>query len=115
MFTKPTGIAKAAAEHHGTAFIAFVEHVQADLTNDRAALRQRIGKLINRFYEHAEMDPENGLEVRFARRFALAFAAGIMAVKWGVLPWEQRLIRDAVLTCYHAARLKRPPTTSERL
>jgi putative DNA primase/helicase len=108
-------IVKAAAEHHGTAFLAFVEHVQSELVRDSAALRQRIERLMQRFYEHAEVDPENGLEVRFARRFALAFASGIMAVKWGVLPWEQKLVRDAVLTCYHAAQLKRPPTTLERV
>jgi putative DNA primase/helicase len=108
-------IVKAAAEHHGTAFIAFVKHVQSDLSSDPAALRQRIEKLMQRFYERAEVDLENGIEVRFAKRFALAYAAGIMAVKWGVLPWKQRLIRDAVLTCHRAARLKRAPTTSERI
>jgi hypothetical protein len=56
--------------------------------------------------------PNNGWEGRFADRFALAYAAGRLAIEWGILPWSRQELLDAVVTVYHASRSVVPKQTS---
>src|SRR5205814_7539417 len=52
--------------------------------------------------------PNDAWERRFARRFALAFAAGAIAADFGIVPWGRKTIGLAIKACYLAARAAVP-------
>ena len=89
----------AASDYHGTALPAFVDA----LCEDWGGIAKKVGKLVERFFEKAGV-PSDGWERRFARPFAFAYAAGMLAVKRGVLPWQRATVRRSVVACYTAAR-----------
>ncbi|MGE3335539.1 MAG: DUF927 domain-containing protein [Rhodospirillaceae bacterium] len=43
-------------------------------------------------------------EQRFAKKFAAAYAAGILAVRFEIFPWKEKHVEHAVLACYKRAR-----------
>ncbi len=45
-------------------------------------------------------DRANGARARIARRFALVYAAGCLAEKFGILPWTWKEMLKAVMDCY---------------
>jgi hypothetical protein len=51
--------------------------------------------------------PHTGAEARIARKFALVYAAGRMAVDAGLLPWPKKLPLIAVKTLWERARALR--------
>ncbi len=56
---------------------------------------------------------EDSLEVRFASKFAVIYAAGIMGVRAKLLPWTEDWVRQAVRHCYDSARQERDPHARE--
>ena len=52
---------------------------------------------------------ENGLEQRFASKFAVPYAAGVIAVEAGLFPWPADWPRRAVEHCYMNSRRARDP------
>lgn len=65
-------------------------------------LTKRCRQWMRTFYLKATVS-KNGWERRFAERFALAYAAGQLAIDWKILPWGQQELLDAVVTTYAAA------------
>lgn len=90
----------ACKRYHGTAFRAFVARAVQELGRLPDATRS----LMDCFYEYAVVSDTQGWERRFARKFALAAAAGILAARWKILPWSEDLILRAVKLCYRRAR-----------
>jgi hypothetical protein len=62
-----------------------------------------VGKLMSKFYEAAEV-PADNWERLFASGFALAFAAVMLARRFGLVPWQKALILDAIRGTYRDAR-----------
>jgi putative DNA primase/helicase len=85
--------------NYGVALREFVKCV----ARDAAIIRAEIAAEMEKFVEGAGA-PNERWEHRFAKRFALAYAAAILAIKYGVVPWERTMVDRAIKTCYVAAR-----------
>ncbi len=99
-FASPSKFADAlrtsAAENYGHAADAFLEKLTADLEGARDAVRGHMNDFI-RLY----CPPEGEGQVRrVARRFALAAAAGELAVAMGILPWPEGEATDGARRCF---------------
>jgi hypothetical protein len=69
---------------------------------------EQIRGMVDKFVEMTA-GGENGLEARFARKFGVVYAAGLLAVKAGLLPWSTDWVAKAVQYCYDLARNTRDP------
>jgi putative DNA primase/helicase len=78
---------------------AFLKRLASDVTEDEAKLKGRM----NRFYKIADVDTSDGYQVRFAKRFALAYAAGLLAIDYSVVPWKRVLVKRCIRRCYKKA------------
>jgi putative DNA primase/helicase len=92
-----------AARSCGTAGRAYVQALVDEANYDKKKLERRLESWMNQFYKEASVDLGNGYEVRFARRFALACAAGRLAIKYGIVPWDSKEILNACRRIYAKA------------
>jgi hypothetical protein len=68
--------------------------------------KDRSGKVIkrvNKFVDHVKARG-HGWEVRFAQKFGVIYAAMMMGIDAGLLPWPRTLPRTVVTKCYRRAR-----------
>ncbi|NYZ17307.1 DUF927 domain-containing protein [Azospirillum sp. RWY-5-1] len=79
----------------------------------RLSLPGKVEALVERFMTGARA-PQDGWERRFARPFALSFAAGKLAIRWGIVPWKSTTVGRSMQACYIAAR-KLVPDAQELL
>lgn len=113
VFEKLHGIASPAqfADHlkeavqgqHGTAGPAYLERLVDDLAKDR---RGRLAWLKKRMASYQRRAPELDLgrfHDRIAKRFALVYAAGALAIEYGVLPFTRNELLKAVRYCHAQA------------
>jgi hypothetical protein len=49
------------------------------------------------------VDTHDAYAVRFAKRFALAYAAGLLAIDYGIVPWKRSLVWRCVRRVYGQA------------
>jgi putative DNA primase/helicase len=91
-------IERACRRHFGHPACEFVTHMVAT-----RGLTKRCRQWMRSFYLKVTV-PEKPWERRFAERFALAYAAGQLAIEWEIVPWSQQELLDAVVTTYAAAR-----------
>ncbi|UGY16793.1 DUF927 domain-containing protein [Bradyrhizobium septentrionale] len=83
--------------HHGHIIPQWVHYLMAE---DRS---QRVLELVEEFIK--QIDPKNeGWEIRFAYKFAYIYAAMMMGIESGILPWRQSLPSCAARRCYRRAR-----------
>ena len=47
------------------------------------------------------VNEEDAYEVRFAERFGLAYAAGLLAIDYGVVSWDRALVYRSIHRIYH--------------
>ena len=85
--------------NYGVALREFVKRI----AQDQATIRNNIAKRMETFYGVARV-PKERWQYRFAKRFALAYAAAMLAVKYDVVPWNSKKAARAIITCYSAAR-----------
>lgn len=93
------------ATHYGVAFPAFIEKVVAHHDQVEAEVRA----LMKKFRAIAVVS-DDPWEQRLSDRFALAYAAGIMGIRYGILPWKQSVVEEACVSCYQGARRLVPDT-----
>jgi len=93
-----TQIERACRRHFGHPAREFVTQMVA-----ARGLTRRCRQWMRTFYLKATVS-KNGWERRFAERFALAYAAGQLAIEWEIVPWSEQELLDAVMTTYAAAR-----------
>jgi putative DNA primase/helicase len=86
--------------YHGTAGPVFITKM---LEDGRNSVKKKIKAHITHFIEHHEVDEEDGITVRIAKRFALAYAGGILASEYGILPLTEEEIMAGISSCYSAA------------
>lgn len=90
-------------QYYGTAGMEFVRKL---LRKGEDTIRAKLNSLIDKFLIHHDMDNCNdGVQRRIARRFALAYASGILAVDLKILPYEYEDIMKAVSTCYGKSKM----------
>lgn len=92
-------IEAACGEHHGVALRQFVTEVGAHTDT----LAESVATLVDKFMSRMNLPPD-GWERRFARPFALCYAAARLASDWKILPWSGKEIGSAIKACYVAAR-----------
>ncbi len=90
---------RATKKYYGSPFRDFV----AAVADDIPGVKREVDSLVEAFYPYALVS-EDGWERRFAEKFALASAAGILATRWKILPWTEDHIRKAAKVCYRRAR-----------
>jgi hypothetical protein len=69
----------------------------------RADRTEEIFALIDGFVERVCTDKQ-GWEVRFAQKFGIVYAAIILGISAGILPWKRKFAFRVVRTCYRSAR-----------
>jgi putative DNA primase/helicase len=72
--------------YYGTAGRVYISKLVRQVRRDRAGLAARLDSRMEEFLTKSRVDRTNGYAVRFARRFALAYAAGLLAIDYGVVP-----------------------------
>jgi hypothetical protein len=97
-----TMIERTIGDHHGVLFDRWIQHL---LDND---LVDRIEKLVAHFVA-LNTHGEDGLEKRFAKKFAILYAAAVIGVEAGLLPWPKDWPMRAVRHCYVNSRKVRDP------
>ena len=96
-------IEAACQEHHGIPIQMFVTKVG----KHAVTMPETVNRLIGKFMNGAQV-PSGGWERRFARPFALSYAAAFLASEFGILPWSPPEIARAIKACYLAARARVP-------
>jgi len=83
--------------HHGHVMPQWVLHLMSE---DRS---ERVLALVERFVHRVDAG-DDGWEVRFAQKFGYVYAAMVMAIEAGVLPWGKALPLKVAKRCYRRAR-----------
>jgi putative DNA primase/helicase len=91
--------------YFGTAGREFVSRLQEARSDDPAGLREGLSKYRARYRRAAKDAIEvEGLRslTRTSSRFATVFAAGCLAIAYGILPWSKKALLKAILECQFA-------------
>lgn len=94
---------KWAARTYGVAGKTYLEKLVADYRANRRALSNRLSRYRQRFIQKIGVDADDGYAHRFAERFALAYAAGLLAIYYGIVPWKRSLVWRCVRRVYRQA------------
>lgn len=86
--------------YYGSAKPAFLKRVVDDIQDDSEKLKRNITKSIEFFLNKHNVDRTSGIQVRIAKRFALAYVSGCLAIKYGILPFEKRDVMQGISKCY---------------
>ncbi|EBA2137335.1 DUF927 domain-containing protein [Salmonella enterica] len=93
-------IKDATHRYYGSAKPAFLKRLVADIQDDRENVKRKLEKGIEFFLDKHRVDRNSGIQVRIAKRFAIAYVAGCMAVKYGVLPFTKQDVMKGISACY---------------
>jgi Domain of unknown function (DUF927) len=88
---------KGVSRHHGHLMASWMTYLMS------WDARREVGRLVKLFVDCCAR-PEDGWEMRFARKFGLVYAAIMIAIDAGLLPWRRRFAMKAVAKCYRKAR-----------
>lgn len=86
--------------YYGTAGPEFISKL---LGKGKKIVKQRLKENIELFMDHHKIAGDDGITVRMAKRFALAYASGVLAVEYGILPFKEEDIMKGISRCYHDA------------
>jgi len=86
--------------YHGTAGPAFISKL---LEDGKQVVKQHLKQNIELFMAQHKITGEDGISVRMAKRFALAYASGVLAAEYGILPFTEEDIMKSIACCYHDA------------
>jgi len=102
---------------YGTPQVVFLERLIADLNaeNPDTSVKDQLIEGMGLFRKRCGVDPKSGIEVRFANRFALAYAAGCLAVDYGVFPFTEKDVFNGISACYKAALSVKPESWEEKV
>ncbi|MGE3758479.1 MAG: DUF927 domain-containing protein [Pseudobdellovibrionaceae bacterium] len=96
-------IENASRKYYGTPLRAFLE-VIAKYPN---RTKKDVRALMAEFMDLALIGKDKW-EQRFAKKFAAAYAAGVLAARFEIFPWKEKHVEHAVLACYTRARAAIP-------
>lgn len=111
-----TYLTKQTQHCYGTAQMAFLEKFVSDLKDENAEIqiKKQIDKWMKLFRKDCGV-ADLGTEIRLANRFALAYAAGCLAVEYGVLPFTREDVFNGIAACYKAALAMKPESWEEKV
>lgn len=89
----------ACAAVYGVVGRAYVEKLAADRDSAKKKAKSHLIEFQNELNA-----PMKGWERRFAQQFGTIYAAGMLGVEFGILPWKQKDIMQACKDCYASAR-----------
>lgn len=101
-------------KYYGTAQPAFLRQLTKELDKDRNYVSESIKSHMNEFLVTHKIDGKVGHVSRKAKRFALAYASGVFAIKFGVLPFTIQDVMKGVTKCYFDS-LKASLTKDQRI
>jgi len=87
------------SRQYGTAAPAFIRYV----VDNWEEVERSVQGSVELFNKKLDV-PGDGWERRISSKFALAYAAGRLAIDAGILPWSKRLVRDCAVAAYKSAR-----------
>jgi hypothetical protein len=90
-------LAVSAVLYQGHALVAFLH----ELTSDKD-WEAKVGAYKSRFETDVKA-PNSTAAYRIRTNFAIIWAAGALAIDYGVLPWKKSRLRKAVEKCFHRA------------
>jgi hypothetical protein len=91
---------EAAMSLYGTAADHYLNCLVAVVRKDKASLIAWLEKRMKGFFNAIGATEWQGVQARVARRFALVYAAGALACKYGILPWKRAVVLSAVKACH---------------
>jgi putative DNA primase/helicase len=94
---------KQSKKYYGTAHIKFLEKLTKHLSKDEDNVRTKIAERMEHFLDKNDVSRVIGHQGRLAKRFALAYAAGISARKFGVLDFSEKEVFNGISKCYRDA------------
>ncbi len=86
--------------YYGSAKPAFLKRLIADIQDDREGLKVFLEKGIKYFLDQHKVNRNSGIDVRIAKRFALAYVSGCLAIKYKILPFERSDVMHGISKCY---------------
>jgi putative DNA primase/helicase len=105
-------------KYYGTAHIKFLKKLTKDLAKDENNVRLKINERMEHFLDKNNVSRVIGHEGRLAKRFALSYAAGISAKKFGILDFSEKEIFNGISKCYRDAleyhSQSNPPSQKEQ-
>jgi hypothetical protein len=93
-------IAGACKQNHGTPFRKYIEKVIAH----RPKLTNYVSKRVDHFVKHVCDNSDGDIARDVAQKFGLIYAGGRLGIRYGLLPWQQSDLLDAISKCYFGAR-----------
>jgi hypothetical protein len=97
-------IAQACDENHGATYRRYISSLIAMGPRLDPVLRRQVEYFVRRVRDGQDTDLSRDL----ARRFALLYAGGVLAIRAGVVGWESKELFAAVRKCYIKARAMLP-------
>ncbi|HIE6128578.1 TPA: DUF927 domain-containing protein [Proteus mirabilis] len=91
-------------QYHGSAKYAFLKKYVSRRKTNPKKMAQYLNQCIEFFLKKHDVDKNNGVEIRTAKRFALAYAAGALAARYKVLPFDKKEVMKGISRCYQDAR-----------
>lgn len=91
---------RACSHHFGALIRAFLQRLVQERADDEAGLKERLERWRQRYIRRANkvIGSAPGMG-RFHERFATVYLGARLAIKFGLLPWTWRELREAILTC----------------
>jgi uncharacterized protein YxjI len=101
-------------EFYGVARPQFIKQfVNMIAENGENVVKEQIETAMQEFYDKHEISNKNGYEQRIAKRFALAYAGGKLAIDYGILPFDEQSVMDGISKCYVDSMNSRPKSNDE--
>jgi hypothetical protein len=91
---------RSCSENQGCVFEAFL----AELISQKPRLCEAVKNHMEAFVISVADKVDGQLARDIARKFALVYAAGRLAIQFGLVPWKPAILLDAVSKCYRSAR-----------
>ena len=101
---------RACDKNYGTAKDVFIDYLLTHISpkGDAMKLRRHISTFMKHFLAAHSAYNLSGQRLRIAKRFALAYAAGALAVKAEVLPFSNDEVMHGISTCFKESIEKQP-------
>ena len=101
----------AAGKNYGVAIDRFLRRLVKQRRSDKARVVRSLTRWMGKMERRLKIETDAGGDARRGRYFCLAYAAGRLAARYGALPWDRSMIREAVEVAYAAHRQLIPKTT----
>ena len=92
-----------AGRYYGAAGRAFIERLVAEAAENKIKLAAQIKGYADSFLALSRIEVNDGGQFQRAQIFAVACAAGRLAIRYEILPWDRALLERSLVRCYRRA------------